>query len=101
MTLFLKTVISVKSPTIYVYVYFCSEFWKLSLTWFRMVKLFQILPADAEYFGLLLVKKTVIYKVTRKVTKGVFFTSVYYEIPNFCEQTMVLQLWNWLQVSDG
>ena len=36
-----------------------------------MVKLFQILQGDAEYFGLLLIK-AVIHKVTQMVTKGVF-----------------------------
>ena len=36
-----------------------------------MIKLFQLLQGDAEFFGLLLIK-AVIYKVTQMVPKGVF-----------------------------
>ena len=63
-----------------------------------MVKLFQMLQGDAEYFGLLLIKKTVIHKVTQIVRKGVFLlqcttkssTSVYQESFHSYE--------NWLQI---
>ena len=51
-----------------------------------MVKLFQMLHCDAEYFGLPL--KAEIHKVTQMVTKGVFFTSVYYKSPIFVYQEL-------------
>ena len=67
-----------------------------------MVNLVQILPGDAEPSPH---EKTVIHKVTQMVTNGhkrCIFTSVYYEIPNFCVPRMVSHPWIWLQiVSDG
>ena len=62
-----------------------------------MVKLFQILERDAEYFGLLFIKSIGPQSYSNSHKRSIF-TSVYYEILNFCVPTMVSQLWNWLQI---
>ena len=58
-----------------------------------MVKLFQMLQADAEYFGLLLIKSSDPQSYSNGHIRGIF-TSVYYEIPNICAPWMVSKLWN-------
>ena len=60
-----------------------------------MVKLFQMLQGDAEYFGLLLTKSGDLQRYSNGHKRSIF-TSVYHEIPNFCVPRMVSQLWNWL-----
>ena len=62
-----------------------------------MVKLFQMLQGDAEYFGLLLIKSGDPQSYSNGHKRSIF-TSVYHEIPNFCVPRMVSQLWNWLQI---
>ena len=46
-----------------------------------MVKLFQMLQGDAEYFGLLLIKSSDPQSYSNGHKRSIF-TSVYYEIPN-------------------
>ena len=46
-----------------------------------MVKLFQMLQGDAEYFSLLLIKSSDPQSYSKGHKMGIF-TSVYYEIPN-------------------
>ena len=100
-------------PTISVFVWFCSEIWKL-LAKFplrtmrfihqlgnKMVKFSQGLPGDVEYFSQLFIKSSDPQSYSNGHKRSIFM-SVYYEIPNFCVPTMVPQLWNWLQIiSDG
>ena len=62
-----------------------------------MVKLFQMLQGDAEYFGLLLTK-VVIHKVTQMVIKAVFLLQCTMKSPISVYQQWFSQLWNWLQI---
>ena len=50
-----------------------------------------MLQGDAEYFGLLLIKGSDPQIYTNGHKRSIF-TSVYYEIPNFCVPRMVSQL---------
>ena len=56
-----------------------------------MVKLFQILQGEAEYFGLLLTKSGDPQSYSNGHKKSIF-TFVYHEIPNFYVPRMVSQL---------
>ena len=91
-------------PTISAFAYSCSrklknvvqihieDYMIYSLTWQKkMVKLFQMLQGDAEYFGLLLMKSSDPQSYPNGHKRGIF-TSVYYEIPNICAPRMVSQL---------
>ena len=55
-----------------------------------------MVQADAEYFGLLLIKSNP--QSYSNGHKRSIFTSMYCEIPNFCVTRMVSQFWNWLQI---
>ena len=62
-----------------------------------MVRLFKILPGDAEYFGLLLIK-TCDPQSYLNGHKRSTFASVYYEIPNFCASVTLVHIhtmYNW------
>ena len=56
-----------------------------------MVKLFQMLQGDAEYFGLLLTESGDPQSYSNGHKRSIF-TLVYHEIPNFCVPRMVSQL---------
>ena len=56
-----------------------------------------MLQVDAEYLGFLLIKCGDSQSYSNDHKRSIF-TSVHYEIPNFCVPRMVLQLWNWLQI---
>ena len=62
-----------------------------------MVKLFQMLQVDAEYFDFLFIKSSDPQSYPNG-HKSSIFTSVYYEISNFCVPRMVSQFWNWQQI---
>ena len=62
-----------------------------------MVKLFQMLQGDVEYFGLLLIKGSDPQSYSNDHKRSIF-TSVYYEIPNIYAPRIVSLLWNLLQI---
>ena len=66
-----------------------------------MIKLFQNLPGDTKYFGLFLIKSMNLQSYSNGHQRNIF-TSVCYEIPNFCVPMWFHNLENALQlISDG